>query len=117
MTGKNNDKSGVPTNFKYTNDLIKNPEKCRTHYVICFTGPSLANAIPEPKKQFTQYLQNCPTKNQRSYFMKPTYVNEIRQIILSLQHNYDNLSPYLLNQSVIKSALPIAILKNKYIKV
>ena len=41
MIGKNKDKSGIPTHFKYNNDSINTN-----------IGQKHANAIPEPKQMY-----------------------------------------------------------------
>ena len=71
LIGKNNDKSGIYLQFKHTNAVIKDPDQISNAFCNFFTnvGPNHATAIPQSKKQFTSYLQNCPKRNSNSMFM------------------------------------------------
>ena len=62
---KINDKSGIPLHFKHNNAIIKDPYQISNAFCNFFTniGPNHAIAIPQSKKQFTSYLQNCPKRN------------------------------------------------------
>ena len=80
------------------NDIITNPDQISNAFCNFFTnvGPKSARSIPPSNKQFSTYLQNCPSQHSNSLFMRPTDENEIQQIITSLQpkksSGYDNLS-------------------------
>ena len=57
IIGKHNDKSCIPTCFKYNNHLTHDPDQIYNTFSNFFTnvGPNYTNAIPLPsqKKQFT----------------------------------------------------------------
>ena len=119
MIGKNNDKYGISLDFKHNNGVIKDPDQIFNAFCNFFThaGPNHAAAIPQSKKQFTSYLQNCPKRNSNSMFMTPTDASEIRQIINSLQPkkstSQDNLSSLIIKLFGEEIAMPLSILINK----
>ena len=118
MIGKSSDKSGISLHFKHNNAVIKDPYQISNAFCNFFTnvGPSHAAAIPQSKKQFISYLQNCPKRNSNSMFMTPTDASEIRQIIRSLQpkksRSHDNLSPLVIKLFGEEIAMPLSILIN-----
>ena len=59
MIGKHNDKSCIPTCFKYNNDLTHDPDQISNIFCNFFTnvGPNYANAIPAPKNQLKNNLR------------------------------------------------------------
>ena len=95
---------------------MKNPDQISNAVCNFFTNPIHATAIPQSKKQFTSYLQNCPKHNSNSLFMSPTDASEIRQIIKSLQPkkstSHDNLSPIVITLFGEQLAMPLYILIN-----
>ena len=95
---------------------IKDPDQISNAFYNFFTNarPNHAIAIPQSKKQFTSYLQNCSKRNSNSMFMSPTDANEIRQIIKSLQPkqstSHENLSPLVIKLFGEQIAMPLSIL-------
>ena len=116
MIGKNNDKSGISLHFKHNKAVIKDPDQISNAFCNFFTnvGPNHAAAIPQSKKQFTSYLQDCPKRISNSMFMTPTDASEIRQIIRSLQKStsHDNLSALVIKLFGEEIAMPLSILIN-----
>ena len=62
LIGKHNDKSCIPTHFKFNAGLINDPDQISNTFCNFFTNvrPSYANAIPKPQTHFNAYLNKSP---------------------------------------------------------
>lgn len=76
-------------------------------------GPTLANNIPQPVKEFHHFLKD---RNPSSLFLVPVQVEEVKNIINKLNtkkaSGYDGITNFLLKNIVNEIASPLTHIFN-----
>ena len=115
VTNLKRKKPSLPSSFRSNNMTINEPSKIANDFCKYFSeiGPSLARKIPPTNRSFHEFLG--PTISE-TIFLKPTTVNELREICMSFKNGkapgYDNLPIHIIKKSFELISEPLMLVIN-----
>ena len=115
VTNLKRKKPSLPSSFRSNNMTINEPSKIANDFCKYFSeiGPSLARKIPPTNRSFHKFLS--PTISE-TIFLKPTTVNELREICMSFKNGkapgYDNLPIHIIKKSFELISEPLMLVIN-----
>ena len=118
VIGKTRNKLDLPEKIKDENNIIVSGNQAIADTFCKFftsVGPNLARSIPNPSKNYDEYLSNLNCN--KTFFMVPSDESEILGIIKLLPNKsssgYDNVSNILLKQLAPSVCKALCIIFNK----
>ena len=118
LIGTTNDKTTITQMFKVGNNTISDPGEIGDNLCNFFANvcPTYANKIIKPIKPYNHYLKLHRTRNNKTFFLTPTDLDETLNVIKSLKAksscSNDKITAIILKHIGLNIAEPISILIN-----